>query len=222
MSYASLQGVSDGNWDENTKEYGAPTWRGGYWFWDGASIVYYGVCTPFGARGTACTKWAAKDLLPPLKVPPYLEDQSVTAQLTQAEIDRARAWIINPQLSNAGNATIPTTGPLDGKVYFGAKLVDARRVVMPYDQARIIAQIIAWSEYNKIDAVDPSAADLIQVPSIDALKESLNVETTPDSEEEGSLPPFWKNQWVLIGAAVLAVVVLAKKRQVTTKGRKTK
>jgi len=220
MSYASLQGVSDGTWDGNTKEYGAPTWRGGYWFWDGAGIISYGVCTPFGARGTACTKWASKDLLPPLKVPPYLEDQNVTAQLTQAEIDRARTWIINPQLQNAGKHTIPTSGPLDGKVYFGAKLVDTRRVVMPYDQAKIIAQIIAWSEYNKIDPVDPDAADLIDVPSISELTNSLNIQTTPDSEEESAVPPFWKNQWVLIGFATLAVVVLAKKRQVTSKGRK--
>jgi hypothetical protein len=174
---------------------------------------------PFGERGTACTKWAIKDLLPPVKVPPYVEDQSVFSQLTQADIDRARAWIINPQLTNVGKSTIATTGPLDGKLYYGAKLVDERRVVMPYDQARIIAQVIAWAEYNQIDPVDPDAAKLISVPDLDSLKKSLNIQTSPDSEEDAS-PPFWQNQWILIGVAGVALVVLIKNRRVSKKRKK--
>lgn len=213
MSYACLGAYSLSEWSDNTTKYGGPTWRGGYWFWDGAGILSYGVCVPFGERGNACTKWAIKDLLPPVKVPPYMEDQSVSVPLAQDEINRARQWIINPQLRNVGKPVLPSTGPLDGKVYFGAKLVDERRVAMPYDQAKIIAQIIAWCEYNKIEPVDPSAADLIQVPSIDDLKSSLNIQTTPDEDSDPNTKPFWENQWLLIGTIAFAVVVMAKNRR---------
>jgi hypothetical protein len=88
--------------------------------------------------------------------------------------------------------------------------VNERRVVMPYDQAKIIFQIILWGQYNNVTPLDPDVTNLLQIPELEALKmEALKTATTPEGEPQ----PFWQNPMVL--AAVLGVmfVVMAKKRK---------
>jgi hypothetical protein len=206
VSYHGFGAVED-EWVSNTQQWGQPVWRLGYWFWDQAGVLSRLACVPFGERSNACVAWAAKDLLPPATTPPFLKDMSVASGLSQSDIDRARQWIVNPQLRNAGKTVLATTGALDGKLYWGALLVRDQHTGMPYDQAKIIAQIIAVSEANSIEALDPSAADLIQIPSLLDLKTAINPETT------GEPLPFWKSPIILMGGVGLLLVVMVKKRR---------
>lgn len=202
-------GALEDEWARNTQEFGAPIWRQGYWFWQDAGILSYLVCLPFGDRYPACKAWASEDMLPAAKVPPWMQDMSVLSTLTQAEINRAREWIVNPQLRNAGKPTLPTAGPLDGKLYWGALLVLSNRVVMPYDQAKIVAQIVNWSATNGIAPMDPESAELIQIPGLEDLKNSLKTTTTTDAPGP---QPFWQNPVILAAGVGLLLVVMITKR----------
>ena len=201
-------GSEGDDWTSNTQQWGAPVWKLGYWFWDQAGILARLACVPFSERGKACASWMGKDLLPPPTFPPYLQDMSIADGISQSEIDRARQWIVNPQMRNAGKTNLATNGPLDGKLLWGAKYVSDQHVVMPYDQAKIVAQIISRSEANGIEPLDPEAADLIQIPTLTDLTTALNPEDTT-----GEPMPFWRNPLILMAGFGLLFVVMVKKRR---------
>jgi hypothetical protein len=210
MSYRAM-GISDTDaaiWEANTRQWGPPIWKYGYWFWDNAGVLSKSVCVPIGDRGRACSAWMGGDILPSATVPPWLVDLSIVDKPTQQEMDLVRMMNLNPQLKAAGKPELKIGGSLDGKLYWTAKWFRDNRMSVSYIDLSIISKIIGTAEANGIEAIDPSASDLVSVASLTDLTSAFNPVTT-----EGEQLPFWKSPTLMLAGFGFLFLVMAKKRK---------